>query len=69
MVKKIPHEQSRRNAARRRRKVAARHARAGHWGAQSNPMLHSGTVSDEPRDPQHTDHPAQQPELERNGYR
>ncbi|MGI8307758.1 hypothetical protein [Saccharopolyspora hattusasensis] len=44
-MKKIPHEQSRRNAARRRRKVAARHARAGHWGAQSKPMLHSGTVS------------------------
>lgn len=45
MVKKIPHEQSRRNAARRRRKVAARHARAGHCRAQPKPMLHSGTVS------------------------
>jgi hypothetical protein len=44
-VKKIAHEQSRRNIARRRRKVAARHARAGHWGAQSGPMLNSGRVS------------------------
>jgi hypothetical protein len=45
LVKKIAHEQSRRNIARRRRKVAARHARAGHWGAQSGPMLNSGRVS------------------------
>ncbi|WP_190824612.1 hypothetical protein [Saccharopolyspora pogona] len=47
MVKKIPHEQSRRNATRRRRRVAARHARAGHWGAQSAPMPTSGKVSSE----------------------
>ncbi|WP_190824615.1 hypothetical protein [Saccharopolyspora pogona] len=45
VVKKIPHEQSRRNATRRRRRVAARHARAGHWGARSAPMLTSGKVS------------------------
>jgi hypothetical protein len=44
-VKKITHEQSRRNIARRRRKVAARHARAGHWGAQRKPMFTSGKVS------------------------
>ena len=44
MVKKISHEQSRRNAARRRRRVAARHARAGHWGARPAPMLTSGKV-------------------------
>jgi hypothetical protein len=43
-VKKISHEQSRRNIARRRRKVAARHARAGHWGAQPKPMFTSGKV-------------------------
>jgi hypothetical protein len=44
-VKKITHEQSRRNAARRRRKVKARHARAGHWGARPRPMLNTGKVS------------------------
>jgi len=44
-VKKIPHEQSRRNSARRRRKVATRHARAGHWSAQPTPMLTSGKIS------------------------
>ena len=38
------HEQSRRNIARRRRRVAARHAQAGHWAARSRPMLNSGTV-------------------------
>ncbi len=44
MVKKIPHAQSRRNAARRRRRVAARHALAGHWGARPVPMFTSGPV-------------------------
>jgi hypothetical protein len=44
-VKKIAHQQSRRNSARRRRKVAARHGRAGHWGAQPKPMLTSGKVA------------------------
>ncbi|HSS24731.1 MAG TPA: IS1380 family transposase [Mycobacterium sp.] len=44
-MKKITHEQSRRNLARRRRKVAARHARAGHWGARDKPMLTTGPVS------------------------
>ena len=44
MVKKITHDQSRRNIARRRRRVAARHAQAGRWSARSRPMLNSGTV-------------------------
>lgn len=44
MVEKITHEQNRRNIARRRRRVAARHARAGRWGAQPRPMLGSGAV-------------------------
>src|SRR5664280_1952112 len=44
VVKKISHEQSRRNTARRRRKVAARHAQAGHWEARPVPMLTSGKV-------------------------
>jgi hypothetical protein len=44
-VKKMTHEQSRRNLARRRRMVAARHGRAGHWGARSRPMLNPGKVS------------------------
>jgi hypothetical protein len=33
------------NAARRRRKVAARHGRAGHWGARPVPMLTTGKVA------------------------
>jgi Transposase DDE domain group 1 len=45
MVKKISHEQSRRNAARRRRKVAARHRQAGHWGERPAPMLTSQKIS------------------------
>jgi hypothetical protein len=44
VVKKIAHEQSRRNLARRRRKVAARHARAGRWEARSAPMLNTGKI-------------------------
>src|SRR5664279_1308480 len=44
VVKKIAHDQSRRNVARRRRRVAARHARAGHWGARPTPMLHAGRI-------------------------
>ena len=42
---KISHEQSRRNAARRRRRVAGRHARAGHWDAQPSPMFGAGSVA------------------------
>lgn len=45
MVKKITHEQSRRNSARRRRKVQARHRQAGHWGERSEPMLTSQKIS------------------------
>jgi hypothetical protein len=44
VVKKISHVQSRRNLARRRRKVAARHARAGHWDARAAPMFTTGKV-------------------------
>jgi Transposase DDE domain group 1 len=45
VVKKITHEQSRRNSARRRRKVQARHRQAGHWSERSEPMLTSGKIS------------------------
>jgi len=45
VVKKISHEQSRRNAARRRRKVQARHRLAGRWGERCEPMLTSGKVT------------------------
>ena len=45
MVKKITHLQSRRNATRLRRRVAARHALAGHWGVRPVPMLTSGKVA------------------------
>jgi len=45
VVKKISQEQSRRNSARRRRKVQARHALAGRWGVQLAPMLTSGKIS------------------------
>jgi hypothetical protein len=42
---KISHEQTRRNAARRRRRVEARHALAGHWSQRPVPVLGSGTVA------------------------
>src|SRR3954469_13131595 len=45
VVKKLSHEQSRRNAARRRCRVAARHRQAGHWGEQSGPMLTSQKIN------------------------
>jgi hypothetical protein len=45
VVKKITHEQSRRNSARRRRKVEARQRQAGHWEPRSEPMLTSQKVS------------------------
>ena len=44
MVKKIAQDQSRRNAARRRRRVAARHRLAGHWTPRPDPMLTAGPV-------------------------
>jgi hypothetical protein len=44
VVKKISHEQSRRNSARRRRRVQGRHGQAGHWGPRSVPMLTTGKV-------------------------
>src|SRR5690606_2695450 len=43
-VKRISHVQSRKNSARRKRKVAARHAQAGHWSPRPQPMLGSGKV-------------------------
>ena len=43
-MKRISSQQSRRNIARRKRKVAARHAKAGHWNDQPRPMFNSGTV-------------------------
>jgi len=43
-VKRISVKQSRRNSARRKRKVAARHAQAGHWKAQARPMFNAGRV-------------------------
>jgi hypothetical protein len=45
VVKKISHEQSRRNSARRRRKVEARQRQAGHWGLRPVPMLTSGKIN------------------------
>ena len=44
LVKKITHEQSRRNSARRRRRVQARHRHAGHWGERPVPMLTSQKI-------------------------
>ena len=43
-MKKIARNQSRRNAARRRRRVEARHRLAGHWSAQPVPVLSDGPV-------------------------
>ena len=45
MVKRITRDQSRRNAARRRRRVAVRHWLAGRWAALPAPMFTSGKVS------------------------
>jgi hypothetical protein len=45
VVKKITYEQSRRNSARRQRRVQARHRQAGHWGERSQPMLTSQKIS------------------------
>jgi hypothetical protein len=45
VVKTITHAQSRRNSARRRRKVEARHRQAGQWSVRSQPMLTSGKIS------------------------
>ena len=44
MVKKIAQDQSRRNAARRRRRVEARHRLAGRWSPRPVPMLTAGPV-------------------------
>jgi len=44
VVKRIPVDQSRRNAARRRRRVAARHRLAGRWAGQPAPMFTSGKI-------------------------
>jgi len=41
---KIAHSQSRRNSAKRRRKVAARHRQAGHWSVQPSPMMTTGKI-------------------------
>lgn len=46
-MKRISPKQSRRNRARRERKVAARHTRAGHWKAQPQPMFTSGKIHSE----------------------
>ena len=43
-MKRLSHKKSRSNSARRRRKVAARHAQAGRWGVQAAPMFGSGKV-------------------------
>jgi hypothetical protein len=45
VVKGIPVDQSRRNAARRRRRVAARHRLAGQWAEQPTPMFTSGKIT------------------------
>jgi hypothetical protein len=45
VVTKISHEQSRRNSARRWRRVQARHRQAGHWAVQSEPMFTSRKIS------------------------
>ena len=43
-VKKLSKTQSRKHINKRKAKVAARHAKAGHWTAQAQPMLGSGTI-------------------------
>lgn len=43
-MKKISKKQSRRNIKKRKAKVSARHAKAGHWEAQEQPVFGSGNV-------------------------
>ena len=43
-MKRLSHKQSRKNSAKRKRRVAVRHARAGHWTAQPKPMMRSGKI-------------------------
>jgi hypothetical protein len=43
-VKRLSHKRSRKNSAKRKRRVAARHEQAGHWSAQPQPMMRSGKV-------------------------
>jgi len=43
-VKKITKKQSRLNINKRRAKVTARHAKAGHWTAQARPMFGAGKI-------------------------
>ena len=43
-MKRISTKQSRRNSARRQRKVKARHRQAGHWSPQAQPMFTSAPV-------------------------
>ena len=43
-MKTISHRQSRRNSARRRRKVKARHARGRRWGTGPKPVFGAGKV-------------------------
>ena len=48
-MKRISSKQSRRNSARRKRKAAARHAKAGHWSPRLEPMFTSDPVHYEVR--------------------
>ena len=43
-MKRISRKQSRRNIEKRRRRVASRHAQAGHWTCRDRPMFSNGTV-------------------------
>ena len=43
-MKRLSHRQSRKNSAKRKRRVTARHARAGHWKSQPRPMMSSGKI-------------------------
>ena len=43
-MKRISTKQSRRNSARRQRKVRARHQKAGHWSPQAQPMFTAAPV-------------------------
>lgn len=43
-MKRLSHQKSRRNSAKRKRKVQRRHNRAGHWSAQPRPLFHPGKI-------------------------
>ena len=43
-MKRLSHKQSRKNSAKPKRRVTTRHAQAGHWKSQPQPMMSAGKI-------------------------